>query len=439
MTADEVRVPGARWIVVAAAAVVAAVLLWATRTFTFYFDEWTFITTAPDWTLRSFFEPHNEHPVMLLRAVYAVLLNTVGLRSYVPYMAALLVAHAATVWLLFELVRRRAGPLIALAAAAPLLLIGAGWEDLLWAFQLSFVGSTAAGLGALLAAGARRPGVAAILVATSLMFSGIGLFFGVAAGGRLVLDRDLRRGAVWLLPVAAALAAWYFAFGRSAQAGAQYADHLAALPAYVGWGLAQSAGGIAGLTGWVCVPVTAAAAATIALTWWRRGADPQALAVAAGLVAFYAVTGLTRAQLGYQQAGAGRYVYVGAVFWLLLLGDAARALPWRGTWRPALAACVFLACFNSAVLLVEYTAAKTVQMQRQVADLQAYAAVRGDPCLRADALADPVVMPYAGPAAGYYRAVDRYGDPVAGVPVTDKTDFEVARANLTCGPSPASP
>jgi len=79
-----VRVPRARLIVTVAALLGCAAILWFSRAYTFYFDEWTFINTAPDWTLATYFQPHNEHPSMLFRAVYAALLNTVGLRSYVP-------------------------------------------------------------------------------------------------------------------------------------------------------------------------------------------------------------------------------------------------------------------------------------------------------------------------------------------------------------------
>ena len=96
-------------------------------------------------------QPHNEHPVILLHLIYGALLSTVGIRSYLPYMAVLLALHGANVLLLFEVVRRRAGDLVALAAAALLLVLGAGWENLLWAFQISFVGSLACGLGVLLA------------------------------------------------------------------------------------------------------------------------------------------------------------------------------------------------------------------------------------------------------------------------------------------------
>jgi hypothetical protein len=147
-------------------------------------------------------------------------------------------------------------------------------------------------------------------------------------------------------------------------------------------------------------------------------------------VAFYLVTGIARAQYGYQQSGSSRYVYVGAVFWLLLLAGAARELPWRGTWRLVLVACIFLACFNSGVLLFEYAVAKTAQMQRQVADLQALDHMRQDPCLDPQGWADPLVVPAVRIPALYYRAIDRYGDPVAGLPVTDRSDFDIAEKNL---------
>jgi hypothetical protein len=39
-------------------------------------------------------------------------------------------------------------------------------------------------------------------------------------------------------------------------------------------------------------------------------------------------------------------------------------------------------------------------------------------------------MPSVPEPALYYRAVDRYGDPAAGMQVVDKSSFEQARANL---------
>ena len=435
MTVAQVRVPHARLFVIVAALVVSGAILVLTRGFTFYFDEWAFILTAPDWTFTTYLQPHNGHPAMLTRLIYTALLAAVGLRSYLPYMAVLLALHATSAVLLFELVRRRAGELIAIACAAMLLVIGAGWENLLWAFQMSFVGSVACGLGMLIAlesAAKWRMAIVAALLTASLTFSAIGLFFGIAAGVRLVLTPGQRKELGWLIPVAILFVAWFVGFGLpDTHAVSSLADrNISVLPLYTLWGLGASAAGLIGEGGWLGIPLLVLAAGAVVLAWWRDGFDPFVLGMWLGLVTFYVVTGLARGQIGYQQSAAGRYVYVGAVFWLILLGDAARRLPWRGTWRPALVALLFLACFNSGALLVEFGIAKAVQMERQMADLQALAAVRNNPCLNPNGAVDPLVMPAETSPALYYRALDRYGDPSASLAVVDGAAFDQARANL---------
>jgi hypothetical protein len=436
MTISTVHIPRAHLIVVAMALMASAAILWLSHAYTFYFDEWTFILTAPDWTWTTYLQPHNEHPSILFRLVYASLLNTVGMRSYLPYMAVLLALHAANVVLLFQVVRGRAGDAVALGAAALLMVLGAGWENLLWAFQMAWLASVACGLSMLLALQARPTRsnlvLAVVLAAASLMFSGIGLTFAASAVMMLAATPERRRDVLWFVPLGIAVGLWYLAFGRSGASPnpPPTAANIVLVPLYSLWGLGQSAAGLIGEGGAWGPPALVVAALVVSLTWWRRKPDPLALGVLAGLVTLYVVTGLTRAQLGYQQAGAGRYVYEGAVFWLILLGDAARNLPWRGTWRPALAACLFLACFSSAVLLFSFAAAKGAQMQREVADLQALASERSDPCLNPGATADALVMPQVNDPATYYRATDRYGDPVAGIAVTDRADFDRARRNL---------
>jgi len=431
--AADVRVPHARLLVVAAAVTVCAAILWLSRGFTFYFDEWTFILPADtSWTL--YLQPHNEHPVMLPRLIYAALLHTVGMRSYVPYMAVLLALHATNVVLLFAVIRRRAGDLIAVAAAFLMLVLGAGWENLLWAFQMAFVGSVACGLGALLVIETERgrAWLAMLLLFGSLMFSGIGLFFLVAAAIRLALTPARRRNLVWLAPVAVALGAWYLAYGHTGAPPkpVSLSSNAALLPLYVLWGLGASAAGLFGEGGFFGPAVLVLALAAMGFTWRRRPPDAFAIGISVAMVSFYFVLGLNRGQIGYEQSGAGRYVYEGAVFWLLLLADAARGIPWRGTWRPALTACLFLACFSSSVLLYTWAVAKTAQMQRETADLQALAAERTDPCLDPNGAVDLLVMPQVTSPPAYYGAVDRYGDPVAGTPAIRGADFDRAGNNL---------
>jgi len=434
MTISAVRVPRARLIVMGLAVVVAAAILWLSRGYTFYFDEWDFIQAAPDWSWTYYLQPHNEHPSILFKLVYAALLNTVGLRSYVPYMAVLLALHAANALLMFELVRRRAGDLLGIAAAAVLLVLGAGWEDILWAFQLAWLASVACGLAMLLTLQGRstlRLAVTVGLATASLMFSGIGFVFAAVAVVHIAATPDRRRDLRWFLPLGIALGVWYVAFGHSGTAVPTTGGfNLLMLPAYVGWGLAGSAAAVVGVAGAPALAVLVLAAGAIGFAWWERRPDPLALSLVAGLVTFYLLIGFSRAQMGYQQSASGRYVYIGAVFWIILLADAARVLPWKGTWRPALAACLFLACFNSGVVLVLYATAKDAQMHREIADLQALAAERSDPCLNPVASVDPLVMPQVGRPAVYYRATDRYGDPAADAPVVDRADYQTAIRNL---------
>lgn len=438
MTVSALRIPRARLIVAVAAVIAAAAILWLSRGYTFYFDEWDFIQSAPGWGWTSYLQPHNEHPSMLPRLIYGALLNTAGLRSYLPYMLVLVAFHVTIALLLFELVRRRTGDAIGLAAALMLLVLGAGWEDLLWAFQIGFLGSVGCGLGMLLAledpSTRRRRAAAALLAIAGLMFSAVGLFFLVAGGVRLVLAPARRRDLLWFGPVVVAFAAWYVTYGHSGTPTVPPPGpgNVLVLPLYVAWGLAGAAGGVIGVTGAPALVVLLLAAVAVAFDWRRHAPDALTLGVAAGLLSFYAVTGLARAQLGYEQAASGRYVYIGAVFWLVLLSGPARRLPWRLTWRPALVACLFLACFNSSVLLVAYGAAKAQLMQREIADLQALSAERTGGCLGPSGVADRLVMPQVTNPELYYRAVDRFGDPTAGRPITDRVDFEAARANLSC-------
>src|ERR1700737_4776172 len=107
MTMSAVRIPHARLIVAVLALTTVAAILWLSRSYTFYFDEWDFILSAPRWDWATYLQPHNEHPVMLPRLIYAALLDSVGLRNYVPYMLVLLALHVGAALVLFELIRRR--------------------------------------------------------------------------------------------------------------------------------------------------------------------------------------------------------------------------------------------------------------------------------------------------------------------------------------------
>ena len=79
--------------------------------------------------------------------MYRVLFNLFGLRSYVPYQCVVVVAHLTTA-ILLRVVMRRAGvrPWTATIVASVFVLFGPGEENIVWAFQIGFVGAVMFGL-----------------------------------------------------------------------------------------------------------------------------------------------------------------------------------------------------------------------------------------------------------------------------------------------------
>ena len=418
LTVAAVRIPRAGLLALGAGFAAFGVLLFLGRNLIFFYDEWTLITQSPRWTLVSFFQPHNEHWSTLLKLTYEALLLTVGLRSYLPYLALALALHVASALLVFVLVRRRAGEVPALVACVLILLIGAGSEDLFWAFQIGFNGSIAFGLAAMVlldrpdASWRALVGASAALLG-SLMFSGVGLLFLVALTVELGLDRVRRRNLLALaLPLVAYLA-WFVAFGRSGLTP-RFPSPSAWLT-YVANGVVSASAGLLALAAPLGLVVLAAIIGLVAFSWWRRGrADARVLGATAALLAQFVLTGIVRSQLGPEQAASSRYVYVAAFFLVLVACDGVRDL----SWRPAAGAAVVLAAAVVLTLdLVQlhgYAVEKTAFTEVEKADLQVVTFYRGTPGLALDAPVDVVVMPQVTPR-GYFAAIDRYGAPVPSV------------------------
>jgi hypothetical protein len=96
---------------------------------------------------------------------------------------------------------------------------------------------------------------------------------------------------------------------------------------------------------------------------------------------------------------------------------------------------VFLATFNSAVLLYEYTIAKTVLMSRERQDLYALAYLRTFTCASVAGSVDPQVMPYVDDPLQYWAAEDKFGSPTPefdSLHSARSPDFEEAIGHLMC-------
>ena len=181
----------------AIAVVSVGVVLYLRSNRTFFYDEWDFFLCCRGWDPTVFFLPHNEHWSTIPILIWKLLFLVFGIRNYWPYEVVLLVAHVTSAFLLFLIVQRRLGDLPAYAAAATVLLLGTGVDNITWAFQIGFVESVALGLLAIWFIDTEWrlqisiPAISAALL-VSLMCSSVGLAFVVAVGAMLFLDSQRR-------------------------------------------------------------------------------------------------------------------------------------------------------------------------------------------------------------------------------------------------------
>ena len=301
------------WPPVALAAAALLVLVWLARDMTFYHDEWAMILKR-DLSVDGILAPHNEHLIATLVILYRVLLGTVGLGSYWPYLGVTFALHVAVAGLVYVIVRRESpggSRGWALGAMAVMLFLGSGGDDILWAFQSAAIGPVAAGIGAILVA-PRRPGLAALLLTVAMATSGASLAFLVGTGVRLLLERP--RALPWLLLPTGIYLAWYVAYGASGVTALRSPSFDGA-PAYAAVGLAAAAAGALGTT-MLLVGGVAAIVIVVGLVSARPVPSIVVALLVAG-VAFFVIAGTVRAELGPEQAAAPRYVYIVAPAFLV--------------------------------------------------------------------------------------------------------------------------
>ena len=361
------RRPDAADLAVAIAAIGAFVtLVWLGLGLTFFADEWAVIADRSI-SLESFLRPFNEHWLGVTTVVYRIVLDAVGMSTYVPYLALLALLHVVVVLEVYILARRMASPALAAMAAVIIAFFGSGFENLFWAMQIGFVGAIALGLGAviLLDGGPSRARVAVAtgLLTVGVMTSGFGLFMLAFAGLDLLLDPRRRRSFLALLVPAAIYLAWYVAYGRSGVAITRDPFTLEAIlsvPWFVVDGVGTAFGSVVGL-GPLLGRVAAAGLAVALVVRLVRGqpVPGRALACFGAILVQYAILGLIRAQLFEGAAEYSRYTYLSGIFALLgilsLIGP--RTLPVDPRRRPVVVAGVLsvftVAMVWNAWLLVE--------------------------------------------------------------------------------------
>jgi hypothetical protein len=412
-------------------------LLYVGRWLTFWYDEWSVILDRPTPSIGSLLAPHVDHLSTVAVAVYQLLLHAVGMASYWPYLAVAWTAHLASSMLLYRIVRHRAGTFVGAVAAISLLTLGAAWEDVLHAFQLSFLISVAFGLLAVdrlleSPAHTRTSVVAlvALLVAVGsssvgVLFTGLILVWGLLSRRREVLGPAL---------VAAILyAAWYLTWGRSGQGVLRSeSGGLIAILATFMYGIGASVTAPFGLAPYARAPWGIVVGAALALGAWARGHRPGALGLAAlaALAAEYGLQAAFRSAFGIEYAARSAYLYPGVVFLWIAAGDMLVALNPKGPSNPVrllVAAGLIVAIAGGATQFLGAGRAMRVLRVDELAVLRLIEEFRDLDGLSRDVSPDEELVPQVTPDR-YLVAIDRFGSPRLWI---EGSDPDVVRREAT--------
>ena len=315
-------------------------------------DDWDFLSQRTGGNVGDWLRGHNGHWVTLPVLAYRVLWLVVGLHTYVPYQMLSIVAHLVVVALLRVVMRRSGvGPWLSTIAASSMLFFGSGVENILVAFQVTFVGALAFGLTQLLLADHdgpwdRRDWLALVAGVAGLLCSGVAVVMTAVVGLVVVLRRGWRMALFHTAPIGTAYLAWAIGAPKGQPIGMYRATSLVTELKFVWIGLEAAFGGLGQVPGWgvVLAMVLVIGLATAFLT--GRSAEVRARAAApigllVGAIAFLAVTGVYRSGtsgtlvffkgFGPEHARQSRYVYIVAAMVLPAIAFAADAI--GGHWR----------------------------------------------------------------------------------------------------------
>lgn len=374
---DRLRVNAPIVLLGVALAASSALLLALGSQLTFFGDTWAFLIDRRDDSVDAFLLPHNEHISVIPVALQKLAIAWFGMSSDMPSRVLLTAMLAATAALLFVYVRRRVGPWPALIAVAIVLFLGPAWEDLLWPFQISLVGSVLFGLAMLLAlerGDARGDLAACAFLTLSIGCSSLGVSFAAGALVDLVVrrrERGLGRAWVALGPLLL-YAAWYLGWGHEAESAIS-AHNVLRAPLFIAESIAGSASSVLGLralAGGVSgndrfLPGLLGALLLLALLmlWWQRR-DPGAwrralrqghaspLWPALGVSAAFWLAAAVNDAPGRSPL-ASRYVYIGAVLLLLIAANLLRRTRISARGLAVAGALAALAIASNVVVLLE--------------------------------------------------------------------------------------
>jgi hypothetical protein len=370
----------------------------------FSFDEFAFL--LPDGP--ELFDAHVGHWSTAPMLIYDAYVALFGIDSYLPWSITITLLHLGVAHLVWRLcLRAGVAPAIATAAVAVLVVLGSGGENILWGFQIGYVGAIAFGLLAFLLAWdpARSTArfVAAVAVSVfSLTWSGTSIPLVVATAAVVWWSQGWRRALIAALVPAAVYLTWYavFALGTGPDTGGFGAQKLfVEMPLFLGVLVVLGFGAVFPL-------VVPGVLVVIAVVIWLvptlrrrdlRVAAATPLILAGAAVVFALLTAFSRASLSVGSGRAGRYVYFVVVLVLPLLAWALTRVvarfPRRGI-PVALVALIALAGYQGVILGFEAARQAEIEQHTHRVLSAALALHADDPdALDAGRRPDPVWAP----------------------------------------------
>ncbi|MGE0068488.1 MAG: hypothetical protein AB7T48_14175 [Solirubrobacterales bacterium] len=327
-------------LVLAAAAIASfAWILSLDSQLTFIADDWELLVAREGTGASYFLDSLNGNLIIGLGVAYRLLRAVFGLDSATPFYVVSIGFFVLSAILLFVYLRRRVDDWLAVLAAILVLFLGAAFEDLLFAFQLGYFASVAAGLGMLLAldredeTGDR---LACLLLVVSIVFSSIGIAFAAGALADLLFGKRLRARRAYVVAIPVLLyALWWLGWGHNGENSASL-HNLLRTPKFA---FDSAAAGVTSLLGLATgdgsepdqphliwgklVVLLGLAGLAFRIYRERRISRGMAVALAIGLALWF-ITGLNRESERFPTSS--RYQYPYGIVLLLIGGELLRGL-----------------------------------------------------------------------------------------------------------------
>jgi hypothetical protein len=403
----------------------------------FMLDDWGFVIYREDGNVGDFLDPHNEHISILPIAIYKLFLSVFGMGSAMPLHVLSVAVFLLSVFLLFRYLKPLVGEPAALIGCAVILFFGAAWEDLLWAFQIGFSISIAAGIGALIMlrrGDALGDIVACSLLVISVISTSLGIPFAIGSAVCLLLQRENLRSRLFVIVVPALVyGAWYLGWGHTAESTLSFGNALNA-PEHIARSFSLTATEMTGLSkvisaSEVLPSLLVGLLALSAVVWGVRRQDgiPRPLLVGAAIAfSFWGLAALNMAPgRGFE---VSRYQFPNAVFLVMIVAGAFEGV------RPRAGVLAILGVVAAAAIAVNIEALESGYERhfkplsdKGIAGLTALDIARGsvNPELAVGMNWDDSARVAAG---DYFAAEDKYGSPAwSNAEILESSEFARTR------------